>query len=41
MIKLLSSFNLVDVEQQKIACHYSNLQPLWARDNIIKGDKLN
>jgi len=40
-IKPLSSFNLVDVEQQKIACHYSNLQPLWARDNIIKGDKLN
>lgn len=39
-IKPLSSFNLQDSEQQKIACHYSNLQPLWAKDNLKKGDRL-
>lgn len=36
-IKPLDSFDLMDREQLKIACHYSNLQPLWAEDNIRKG----
>lgn len=36
----LGSFNLSNLEQLKKACHYSNLQPLWALDNLKKGDKL-
>jgi hypothetical protein len=35
----ISKFNLSDREQVKQACHYTNLQPLWARDNIVKGNK--
>lgn len=27
-IKRLSDFRLSDIEQQKIACHYTNIQPL-------------
>lgn len=34
------SFNLFDIEQQKLCFHYTNLQPLWAKDNLIKGNKL-
>jgi hypothetical protein len=36
----LSSFNLEDPEEQKKAVHYTNLQPLWARDNQSKGAKI-
>lgn len=35
-IRPLSSFDLTDPEQQKAAIHYKNLQPLWARDNLMK-----
>lgn len=35
----LSSFNLTDREQVKMACHYTNLQPLWAEDNLKKWAK--
>jgi hypothetical protein len=35
----LSRFNLEDAEQLKKACHYTNLQPLWAEDNLVKSNK--
>jgi hypothetical protein len=40
-IKPLSSFNLEDPEQLKLACNYNNLQPLWKADNIRKHAKLD
>lgn len=33
------SFNLSDPKQQKACFHYTNLQPLWAKDNLIKSNK--
>lgn len=39
-IKPCASFNLADPEQQKICFHWSNQQPLFARDNISKGAKV-
>jgi hypothetical protein len=38
-IKPCASFDLTDIEQQKICFHYTNLQPLWAIDNIKKSNK--
>ena len=39
-IKPGNSFNLVDLEEQKICFHYTNLQPLWKLDNLSKGSKI-
>lgn len=33
------AFDLNDPVEQKQCCHFSNLQPLWAKDNISKSDK--
>jgi hypothetical protein len=35
-----ASFDLTDLEQQKKCFHYTNLQPLWAEDNLKKHSKI-
>jgi hypothetical protein len=40
-IKPCASFNLTDPEQQGVCFHYTNLQPLWASDNISKGGRIH
>ncbi len=36
----LSIFDLTDRKQFLESCHYTNLQPLWAGENMSKGDKI-
>lgn len=36
-IKALANFDLRKKSEQKKACHYTNLQPLWQLDNLRKG----
>jgi hypothetical protein len=38
-IKPCAAFDLTDIEEQKKCFHYSNMQPLWADENIKKGAK--
>lgn len=35
-IKPLSAFDLTDPGQVSDACHYTNLQPLWWKENLDK-----
>jgi len=35
-----SAFDLTDPEQQKECFNFRNLQPLWAKDNWSKGNKI-
>lgn len=39
-IQPLAAFDLSDLDQQRKAFHYSNLQPLWWKENFDKGTKL-
>ena len=38
-IRPCSSFNLKNSEDQKRCFYYKNLQPLWAKDNLVKSNK--
>lgn len=38
-IKPLAIFDLSDIDQQQEACNYKNLQPILAKNNLIKGDR--
>lgn len=39
-IKPIASFDLTKESEQKKCFHYTNLQPLWAKDNLSKGAKI-
>ena len=40
-IKPCASFDLTDAKQQMLCFNYTNLQPLWAKENLQKGKKYN
>lgn len=39
-IKPLAGYDLSDPDELKKACHFTNLQPLWAKENMSKGGKI-
>jgi hypothetical protein len=39
-IRPCASFDLTKVSEQKKCFHYTNLQPLWAEENLSKKDKV-
>ena len=39
-IRPCASFDLTKEEDRKQCFHYTNLQPLWAQDNLKKSDKI-
>lgn len=40
-IRPCCSFDLSNEDELKKCFHYTNLQPLWASDNLKKGGKYN
>ena len=40
-IKPCSSFDLTKPSEQRECFHYTNLQPLWASENLAKGSKIS
>jgi Prasinovirus endonuclease VII len=40
-IKPLAKFDLSKESEQRMAFRYTNLQPLWAKDNLSKGARYN
>ena len=39
--KPCASFDMTDPDEQKKCFHYTNLQPMWADENISKSDDFN
>jgi len=40
-IRPCSSFDLTKASEQRECFHYTNLQPLWASENLAKGSKIS